>query len=646
MQAGDPAEVDVTVSEVPEPDLRSTPARECDVVMKGGITSGVIYPSALHRIGTTYRIRNIGGASAGAIGAAAGAAAEFGRASGGYERLRAVPAELGDGRLADLFLAQPPTRPLLKLMLAANGADRPGPPRTLSQRARAVVAALLKGFPVASALGVLPGAALAVVGGLAGGLAGWLLVAAGLVIGVLGVIVALAVRLVRKLTVDVPGNMFGICRGHPGLSEWLCDTIDTIAGLPLDGPPLTFGQLWAGPEGTAPDGDRCIDLRMITTCVSEGRPYELPWDARHFFFDPAEWRQLFPGRVVDALVAAVEASPPEAPNPKDTSYWRWEERSAAAENPRLCRLPAGRDLPVIVATRLSLSFPLLISAVPLWTIDRLDAGTEAAVARYRAADGGATDPPPGDLKFTRVWFSDGGFCSNFPIHLFDSALPTRPTFAINLSRFPEGRSPSPDERKNVEWARSNRPVWQRPLAIPPTGFGAVLGFASAALNTSRNWQDSSHLDHPGYRDRIVRVMQTKTEGGINLHMDAATIEDLSVRGRMAAEVLIDQFTEPHYPTRAPRATGWDNHRWVRYRALLSVLPSWLRSYQRGIRVLDIDVESPPSYPLTAAERTLADHLTGALDTLAEAVETADGRALDGLGATPRPQGMLRRIPRA
>jgi hypothetical protein len=54
------------------------PDRECDVVTKGGIVSGVVYPGALHVIGSRYRIRGIGGASAGAIGAAVGAAAELG----------------------------------------------------------------------------------------------------------------------------------------------------------------------------------------------------------------------------------------------------------------------------------------------------------------------------------------------------------------------------------------------------------------------------------------------------------------------------------------------------------------------------------------------------------------------------------------
>jgi hypothetical protein len=48
--------------------------------MKGGIASGVIYPLALCELAREFRIRNVGGASAGAIAASFAAAAELGRA--------------------------------------------------------------------------------------------------------------------------------------------------------------------------------------------------------------------------------------------------------------------------------------------------------------------------------------------------------------------------------------------------------------------------------------------------------------------------------------------------------------------------------------------------------------------------------------
>ena len=42
---------------------------ECDLVMQGGITSGVAYPAAVLELYKTFRFRSIGGASAGAMAA-------------------------------------------------------------------------------------------------------------------------------------------------------------------------------------------------------------------------------------------------------------------------------------------------------------------------------------------------------------------------------------------------------------------------------------------------------------------------------------------------------------------------------------------------------------------------------------------------
>ena len=73
---------------------------ECDLVMKGGITSGVVYPLAVCRVAEKYRLRNIGGASAGAIARGGRWAGEYGRATGsrakarGFEGLEFLPAKL------------------------------------------------------------------------------------------------------------------------------------------------------------------------------------------------------------------------------------------------------------------------------------------------------------------------------------------------------------------------------------------------------------------------------------------------------------------------------------------------------------------------------------------------------------------------
>ena len=62
-----------------------------DITMRGGTTSGVVYPMAVCELAREYRLRNIGGASAGAIAAAASAAAEAGRSVTPEE-----PAEIPD----------------------------------------------------------------------------------------------------------------------------------------------------------------------------------------------------------------------------------------------------------------------------------------------------------------------------------------------------------------------------------------------------------------------------------------------------------------------------------------------------------------------------------------------------------------------
>jgi predicted acylesterase/phospholipase RssA len=50
---------------------------QCDIVMKGGVTRGVVYPAAVAAIAKRFRFRSIGGTSAGAIAAVVTAAAEL-----------------------------------------------------------------------------------------------------------------------------------------------------------------------------------------------------------------------------------------------------------------------------------------------------------------------------------------------------------------------------------------------------------------------------------------------------------------------------------------------------------------------------------------------------------------------------------------
>ena len=168
---------------------------------------------------------------------------------------------------------------------------------------------------------------------------------------------------------------------------------------------------------------------------------------------------------------------------------------------------------------------------------------------------------------------------------------------------------------------------------------------NAAVDTARNSQDNLHLAIPGYRDRVVLVRQTSDEGGLNLRMDKAVVDALAERGRVAARELAAQFDEPRYPSKKPVRTGWDNHRWVRYRALLSGLPAFLTSYQDGHEHLRLGSGTMPSYPVSAKTRALAagisEHLLAAAALIDEHEATF---ALAELEDEPRPLAPIRRVP--
>ncbi|WP_168207611.1 patatin-like phospholipase domain-containing protein [Microlunatus elymi] len=632
-------------------DPNHEPEQECDIVLQGGTASGVIYPRALAALARRYRLRGIGGTSAGAMAAAVAAAAEYGRVTGrgGFGLFDQIPHELGRGRMLALFQPQPNTRTLLRLMLILTGGDRMNG-RSLPNRIFAALGTAVTGYPPAAVLGALPGLILIILGIVIAG--PWAIVL-GAVLLVIVELVALLVSIMINLTRDVPENSFGMCTGlteseptkderGPALTEWLANKINAAAGLQTDDPPLTFGQLWtAGCQD--PDMDaalkdprqRRIDLRVTTTCLSESRPYDLPFAAHRFFYDPDEWRRIFPPKVMAALEAAAE---PRSPERADAQSWEIDRQQGIAHSPGLCRLPDAQDLPVIIAARMSLSMPLVISAVPLWVIERADEGPDGRL------------DPTGPRRFVKVWFSDGGLSNNFPVQLFDAALPTRPTYAINLQSFPPGVQPDTDEADNVEWAHGNNDGLAPKIARwPNRGIAAVAGFLGAIYTSSSSWQDTTQLSFPGFRDRIVRVLQTKHEGGINLAMDDEMIERLARRGERAADAIMNQFAEPHYPPYVdgrPTSTGWDNHRWVRYRALLSVLPDWAESYGLGRAVLgERLLADPPSYRFgSESERELAGELDRVLDELARVVEEADPQALAALTDRPRPVGVLRRMP--
>jgi predicted acylesterase/phospholipase RssA len=500
------------------------PGKVCDVVMKGGITSGVVYPRALTTLAEEYRFTCIGGTSAGALAAAAAAAAEYGRhiQGAGFERLERVPDEMGRNLLS-LFQPTPALKPLFDIFLSALRSKTP------IGGAAAVILAAIRGFWGAALLGALFGLFIVAI---TWAFRDYLGIAFGLLVGVIGLTAAIVWRLLKLVKVDLITADFGLCPGirqspssSEGFTDWLARLIDEAAGREAADKPLTFGDLANRLDGKPP-----IELAMMTTSLMEKRPYTLPMkDHGPFVFEKSEWAKLFPERIINYLVAECQPF-----------------SEASEEGAKYYHFPSPSQLPLVVGARMSLSFPGLISAVPLWRHDFTL----------------ATEDDKNKLR--RCLFSDGGLSSNFPIHFFDRMLPGRPTFAISLDEY--------DEKRNQHGS-----VWLPESAgsgvgLPIIPFQGVIGFLMRLVDSAKDWQDNLQGTLPGYRERIAHVVLKPEEGGLNLAMDQETIKRLAGYGQKAGEILRDKF-------------DLDQHRWRRFLVAMARMEETLddiaKAYEGG-----------------------------------------------------------------
>ena len=540
----------------------------CDIVMKGGITSGVVYPGAVLRLARRYKFCSIGGTSAGAIAAVVVAAAEHARDQDGFTRVAAIPEKLAEkGFMLQLFQGDPPTRPLLRSITGfmEHGNVR-GTARLLGTFWKGpAVAAAVAGTSIAlTAVGDADPAYL--VGGLA---------ASAVILGA-----GLAADLARAVG-RIRDNDFGLSRlgpdadtpNQPALTQWLHEQVQYVAGRTEHDGPLTFADLWGVPAPADPQRPladwtrfqalidhsrdpslREVDLQMVTTDLTHGRPIRLPVpfqqhrkrpeeEAGRLLFDPHELKRFFARDVVEHLERHAKPLGAKAAGV-----------AKLAGHGRLRTFPIGPDLPVVVAARMSLSFPFLISSVPLW--------------RMTLRDGVV-------VGLDRVRFSDGGVTSNFPIHFFDSPLPTRPTFGLHLTDF--GAEETPDladpSQAVVPPGRSSDPAPDPVQEIE--SLGAFLG---ALKNAGQNWRDNAQASLPGFRDRIVHIKLAKHEGGLNLAMETEDIKRLDDRGDFAGRELIRLFAGDDGDGPAKH---WNDHRFTRYRTTMALAERWMRSYRRG-----------------------------------------------------------------
>lgn len=650
------AAADGMVDEEPDP-LTETPPEDrfCDLVLNGGVASGVVYPWALLELARSYRFRNIGGNSVGAMAAAVAAAAEYGRCTGvenAFEPLRKFPIKLagmkddGDPRPQMLRLFQPSASVgrLFKVFLIAirhtEGSAKIAPgilpdaptgvqlldayglwwplkaavwaalfanliaALALNAAIGAWVAWILAGVSLASTLTLLAIIAaltsscfrqwislarpwrwllipLAVVGTLAiGGLAVILLLVAG-------------IRIAADLRA-LANNDYGLCRGmsqpsevgsgcaqEEALVEWLHRGIQVSAGRGEEDPPLTFADLWAAPRfgrpgpvpltgGLEPPGAG-IGLQMFASNVTQGRPIRLPLNDPNtqLYYLPEEWSLLFP----DSIMAALEeASSPYVPlsrsdPPADCLVEIGADSDGKRREPvfasELRELPSG-NMPIVVAARMSLCFPILFTSVPVYAVD------------YERAK---------NKTLARCLLSDGGLASNFPVHLFDAAHPRWPTFALLLDK----RLQSHDHQKvwlpitHLEGRADNwdRGVPGAKLSSTPSSWAARLGgFLGGLLLTTKDWNDRVTARLPNVRNRVIRLALKQGEGQLNIAMSGATMLRMARDyGLKSASDLSGRF-KPEEDNRPSR--GWREHLYVRAVIELRALHAHVRGYASAV----------------------------------------------------------------
>lgn len=488
--------------------------RECDLILQGGITSGVVYPGAIARLAEHYRFRSLGGTSAGAIGAVLAAAAEYRRqralggsdeeAMAGFVMLASLGRELGSD-LRTLFQPAHGLRRLYDMLLVV--ATRANSESVVWTIARALWA----GFGLLLPLAALPGLLLLLIGDSTD--------VTDLLLGVL-LSVLIPAALVfehtrRALFRLLPENNYGLCSGlsvehrgrtpQPAFTNWIHTHIEAVArprnSAREGNDPLTIGDLQ--PYKIAVAG--------MTTDLSSRRPWQLPLRTGVHAFIPSEFRRLFPEEVVGFLEKKGGSVDPDRADPDDFHY-----------------LPGGSDMPLVVLARLSLSFPCLVSAVPL----------------YRQESGGSK----AGGTWHRCVFSDGGISSNFPVHFFDSILPSRPTFGI-------GFAPVDPQNKEDRVSLPSGPPDASGGRIMP--FAGLPGFLGAIVNTAKDWQDTLQRRLSGYAERIVEIrLDPESEGGLHVDMEEKTIDELFQLGDSAAQRLASEF-------------DFDEHR---YRRALATLP--------------------------------------------------------------------------
>jgi ABC-type uncharacterized transport system, permease component len=620
----------------------------CDLVMKGGITSGIVYPPAIVQLKDSYTFHSIGGTSAGAIAAAAAAAAEYNRQGGGFAALEQVGQSLGEqGTLLHLFQATPKTQFLLDILLAILQLQQEKPTATSSQEQAAHPPSQLQNLRTISkrlnALWLKERPTYA----RAGNIGRWSGIGVGIVlalimtcafIGLFSLLPLMAQESTRWIEIGLAlillclgswlggfcgqwlgrgwhvlsatlqlwetglqDTFYGICPGHTpvpdeqnattALTDWLSAVIDRIAGLAPEMTneqnnqegnqgkytsqatsrriPLTFGALQ----------QHGVNLQMVTSNLNHSQPYILPGDLHNFIFKERDMQRLFPAYIVEQL-----KTPPKQP----LFPLHWLPAGYHF-------LPAEEDLPVIFGVRLSLSFPLLLSAVPLYTLSTT--AYQAYIDKTLAA------PFDAERHLQCNWFSDGGICSNFPIQFFDHWLPAHPTFGVNLASTkldasvlqPAAAHADPTYARSRPYRKAQPytatspdsddvylPLAEGAMDTEWSPVASIPAFLLAIFGTTQNYRDTLQMRLPSYRERVAQIRLAPNEGGLSLTMLPTTIQHVEQKGAQAGTLL--------------RTFQFEHHWWVRFLVLMARLEENLQEMREIYDEGDLlDITQPSQF---------------------------------------------------
>ena len=647
---------------VPEPDrLTESPPADCfcDIVLTGGVASGVVYPWAIVELARHYHFKSIGGSSVGAVAASLTAASEYGRRKGipyPFEVLRRVPLELakpdanGDTTMLRLFQPNPSGKRLFSIFVQSLRSPRLKPSWLVNSAVKrlakvdvqvdapdeqdmgekvdhiktlifaggqykkevlkillrdriliAVVVVILafaaavcltpllatmilsKFIPILTALQFVLVLSLVLV---AAGGGAWLL---------FSFVKTFFNAILGDIQKGIADNFYGLCTGltqaqpdknkpNQGFNDWLHEGIQKAAGLEVCDAPLTFADLWHAPAlvgeivvepPSEPDAivappQRSIDLQMFTSNLTHGMPLKLPFTdlSARLFYDPSEWQAFFPEPVMSYLQRVSKPYVKLSEEEPDAVMFDCNNPSDPACK-RIVEIPIAQ-LPVLVATRMSMSFPILFSAIPVYSINF---GNENKSQRV----------------FGKCYLSDGGISSNFPIQLFDSPVPRWPTFGLYLDQRIKGFK----DRAIVlpKWnTDGGEHFWNRfvPDASSPLPnsdrdpFKALIRVANllrGVVATALDRNDRVNLIAPHVRNRVVRLALEDGEGQLNIAMSQKTILNMAHKyGTQSGLLLAGQFK----PEKGVIKPAWKDHLYVRSNIFLAAMRRYLSTFGSAI----------------------------------------------------------------